>query len=123
MNEKFPVCGLTVKHITNKHKRLNEKYMYVAEMLGCSGFGWNSKKMCVEVDSKQVLEAIGVEACSGKDVEEDVTPGSTFAAATAGGLGLGGEDVDMEDLAAAESELLNTFSTSSASSSERNQGR
>ncbi|XLV01262.1 hypothetical protein S245_015599 [Arachis hypogaea] len=154
MNEKFSGCGLTVKHIRNKHKRLKEKYMYVAEMLGCSGFGWNSQKMCVEVDSKQVLEAwengrnvtlytpgkpfplferlgnifgkdraTGLEACSGKDAEEDVTPGSTFAAATAGGLGLDGEDVDMEDLAAAESELPNTYSTSFASSSERNQRR
>ncbi|QHO34335.1 hypothetical protein HN873_028929 [Arachis hypogaea] len=112
------------------------------------------KKMCIEVDSKQVLEAwgkgrnvtlytpgkpfplferlgnifgkdraIGVEACSDKDAEEDVTPGSTFAAATAGGLGLGSEDIDMEDLGAAKSELPNTFSTSFASSSERNQGR
>ncbi|XP_020987972.2 uncharacterized protein LOC127745615 [Arachis duranensis] len=128
--------------------------MFVAEMLGCSGFGWNSEKMCVEVDSKQVLEAwgkgrnvtlytpgkpfplferlggifgkdraTGLDACSGKDAEEDVTPGSTFAAATAGGLGLAGDDVDMEDLAAAESELPNTFSTSFASSSEKNQGR
>ncbi|RYQ83490.1 hypothetical protein S83_069863 [Arachis hypogaea] len=142
MNEKFPGCGLTVKHIRNKHKRLKEKYMYVAEMLGCSGFGWNSEKMCVEVDSKQVLEAwgkgrnvklytpgkpfplferlgnifgkdraTGVEACNGKDAEEDITPGSTFAAATAGGLGLGRDDIDMEDLGAAESELPNTFST------------
>ncbi|RYR38637.1 hypothetical protein Ahy_A09g043745 [Arachis hypogaea] len=25
MNEKFPGCGLTVKHIRNKHKRLKEK--------------------------------------------------------------------------------------------------
>ncbi|RYR78166.1 hypothetical protein Ahy_A01g002901 [Arachis hypogaea] len=154
MNEKFSGCGLTVKHIRNKHKRLKEKYMYVAEMLGCRGFGWNSEKMCVEVDSKQVLEAwgkgrnvtlytpskpfplfeclgnifgkdraTGVEACSGKDAEEDVTPGSIFAAATAGDLGLGGEDIDMEDIAATESELPNTFSTSFASSSEKNQGR
>ncbi|QHO49896.1 hypothetical protein HN51_001795 [Arachis hypogaea] len=153
MNEKFPGCGLTVKHIRNKHKRLKEKYMFVAEMLGCSGFGWNSEKMCVEVDSKQVLEAwgngrnvtlytlgkpfplferlrsifgkdraTGLDACSGKDAEEDVTPGSTFAVATAGGLGLGRDDVDMEDLAAGESELPNTFSTSFASSSEKNQG-
>ncbi|XP_020974157.1 uncharacterized protein LOC110270047 [Arachis ipaensis] len=152
MNEKFPRCGLTVKHIRNKHKRLKEKYMFVAEMLGCSGFGWNFEKMCVEVDSKQVLEAwgkgrnvtlytpgkpfslfehlesifckdraTGLDACSGKDAEEDVTPGSRFAAATAGGLGLGGDDVDMEDLATGESELPNTFSTSFASSSEKNQ--
>ncbi|QHN82641.1 Myb/SANT-like domain-containing protein [Arachis hypogaea] len=154
MNEKFLGCGLTVKHIRHKHKQLKEKYMYVTEMLGCSDFGWNSEKMCVEVDSKQVLEvwgkgrnvtlytpgkpfllferlgnifgkdrATGVEACSEKDAEEDVTPGSTFAAATTGGLGLGSEDVDMEDLAAAESELPSTFSTSFASSSEKNQGR
>ncbi|QHO12329.1 hypothetical protein S83_051496 [Arachis hypogaea] len=154
MNEKFPGCGLTMRHIKNKHKCLKEKYMFVAEMLGCSGFGWNSEKMCVEVDSKQVLEAwgkgcnvilytpgkpfplferlgsifgkdkaTGLDACIGKDDEEDVTPGSTFAAATTGGLGLGGDDVDMEDLAAAESELPNTFSTSFASSSEKNQGR
>ncbi|QHN96865.1 Myb/SANT-like domain-containing protein [Arachis hypogaea] len=154
MNEKFPGCGLTVKHIRNKHKRLKEKYMFVAEMLGCSGFEWNSEKMCVEVDSKQVLEAwekgrnvilytpgkpfplferlgsifgknraTGLDACSEKDAEEDVTPGSTFAAATSGGLGLGGNDIDMEDLAAAESELPNTFSTLFASSSEKNQGR
>ncbi|XLT69320.1 hypothetical protein HN873_025759 [Arachis hypogaea] len=154
MNEKFSGCGLTVKHIRNKHKRLKEKYMFVAEMLGCSGFGWNSEKMCVEVDSKQVLEAwgkgrnvtlytpgkpfplferlgnifgkdraTGLDACSGKDAEEDVTPGSTFAAATTDGFGLGGDNVDMEDLAAAESELPNTFSASFASSSEKNQGR
>ncbi|QHO10397.1 hypothetical protein S83_050030 [Arachis hypogaea] len=146
INEKFPGYGLTVKHIRNKHKRLKEKYMFVAEMLSCSGFGWNSEKMCVEVDSKQVLEAwengrnvtfytpgkpfplferlgsifgkdraTGLDACSGKDAEEDVTPGSTFAAATSGGLGLGGDDIDIEDLAAAESELPNTFSTSFAS--------
>ncbi|RYR77925.1 hypothetical protein Ahy_A01g002631 isoform B [Arachis hypogaea] len=136
MNETFPGCGLTVKHI-------KEKYI---------GFGWNSEKMCVEVDSKQVLEAwekgcnvtlytpgkpfplferlgnifgkdraTGLDACSGKDAEEDVTLGSTFAMATSGGLGLGRDDIDMEDLAAAESELPNTFSTSFASSSERNQ--
>ncbi|RYQ86205.1 hypothetical protein Ahy_B10g105892 [Arachis hypogaea] len=110
--------------------------------------------MCVEVDSKQVLEAwgkdrnvtlytpgkpfslferlgnifgkdraTGLDACSEKDAEEDVTPGSTFAAATFGGLGLGGDDIDIEDLAAAKSELPNTFSTSFASSSERNQVR
>ncbi|QHN83881.1 uncharacterized protein DS421_20g708600 [Arachis hypogaea] len=121
MNEKFSGCGLT---------------------------------MCVEVDSKQVLEAwgkdrnvtlytpgkpfslferlgnifgkdraTGLDACSEKDAEEDVTPGSTFAAATFGGLGLGGDDIDIEDLAAAKSELPNTFSTSFASSSERNQVR
>ncbi|RYR68423.1 hypothetical protein Ahy_A03g014930 [Arachis hypogaea] len=77
MNEKFPRCGLTVKYIRNKYKLLKEKYMFVAEMLGCSG---------------------------------------------SGGLGLGGDDVDMEDLAATESELPNTFSTSFASSSEKNQG-
>ncbi|RYQ98634.1 hypothetical protein Ahy_B07g086402 [Arachis hypogaea] len=127
MIEKFHECGLTVKHIRNKHKRLKEKYMYVDEVLGCSGFGWNSQKMCVEVDSKQVLEAwrksTGLEACSGKDAEEDVTSGSTFAAATAGGLGLDGEDVNREDLAAVESELSNIFSTTFASSSERNQRR
>ncbi|QHO49638.1 Myb/SANT-like domain-containing protein [Arachis hypogaea] len=118
MNETFPGCGLT---------------------------------MCVEVDSKQVLEAwekgcnvtlytpgkpfplferlgnifgkdraTGLDACSGKDAEEDVTLGSTFAMATSGGLGLGRDDIDMEDLAAAESELPNTFSTSFASS---NQGK
>ncbi|XLR28165.1 hypothetical protein S83_056065, partial [Arachis hypogaea] len=50
MNEKFSGCGLTVKHIRNKHKCLKEKYMFVAEMLSCSSFGWNSEKMCVEVD-------------------------------------------------------------------------
>ncbi|RYR79987.1 hypothetical protein S83_000126 [Arachis hypogaea] len=153
MNEKFPECGLTMKHIRNKHKRLKEKYMFVVEMLGCSSFGWNSEKMCVEVDNKQVLEAwkkdrnvtlytpskpfslferlgsifgndrtTSLYACSGKDAEEDVTPGSTFAAATAGGLGLGGDNIDMEDLAAVESKLSNTFSTSFSSSSEKNQG-
>ncbi|RYR42574.1 hypothetical protein Ahy_A08g039032 [Arachis hypogaea] len=67
--------------------------------------------------------ATGLDACSGKDAEEDVTPGSTFAAATTDGFGLGGDNVDMEDLAAAESELPNTFSASFASSSEKNQGR
>ncbi|QHO12016.1 Myb/SANT-like domain-containing protein [Arachis hypogaea] len=154
MNEKFPGCGLTVKYIRNKHKRLKEKYMFVAEMLGCSGFGWNSEKMRVEVDSKQVLEAwgkvvamlhytpgkpfplfeplrsifgkdraTGLDAYSGKDAEEDVILGSTFAVATSSGLGLGGDNVDMEDLAAAESELPNTFSTSFASSNDKNQGR
>ncbi|XLR69720.1 hypothetical protein S83_020392 [Arachis hypogaea] len=81
--------------------------MYVAEMLGCSGFRWNSRKMCVEVDSKPFPlfervenifgkdRAIGLEACGGKDAEDDVTSGSTFATATAGGLGLDEEDVDM----------------------------
>ncbi|QHO20504.1 Myb/SANT-like domain-containing protein [Arachis hypogaea] len=109
MNEKFSGCGLTVKYIRNKHKRLKEKYMFVAEMLSCSGFGWNFEKMCVEVDSKQVLEewgkgrnitlytpgkpfslferlgnifgkdkATGLDVCSRKDAEEDVTLGSTF---------------------------------------------
>ncbi|RYR54662.1 hypothetical protein Ahy_A06g029972 [Arachis hypogaea] len=39
--------------------------------------------------------AIGLEACGGKDAEDDVTSGSTFATATAGGLGLDEEDVDM----------------------------
>ncbi|RYR09238.1 hypothetical protein Ahy_B05g077406 [Arachis hypogaea] len=124
MNEKFPGCGLTVKYIRNKHKRLKEKYMFVAEMLGCSGFGWNSEKMRVEVDSKQVLEAwgkvvamlhytpgkpfplfeplrsifgkdraTGLDAYSGKDAEEDVILGSTFAVATSSGLGLGGDNL------------------------------
>ncbi|RYR31306.1 hypothetical protein Ahy_B01g056107 [Arachis hypogaea] len=92
MNEKFLGCGLTVKHIRNKRKRLKEKHMYVADMLGRSGFGWNSQKMCVEVGHNVMLytpgkpfllfehlgnifgkdKATGLEACSGKDAEEDV---------------------------------------------------
>ncbi|XLT68809.1 hypothetical protein HN873_025248, partial [Arachis hypogaea] len=54
--------------------------------------------------------------------EKMLKPGSTFATVTADGLGLGRDDVDMEDLAAAESELPNTFLTSFALSSEKNQG-
>ncbi|XP_015957572.1 uncharacterized protein LOC107481776 isoform X1 [Arachis duranensis] len=57
MLEAFPTCTITAKHCKNKHKRLKEKYQYASEMLACSGFGWNSKKQCVEVDSKDVLDA------------------------------------------------------------------
>ncbi|MED6221262.1 hypothetical protein PIB30_118112 [Stylosanthes scabra] len=53
----LPNCTLTAKHCKNKHKRLKEKYQYVSEMLACSGFGWNNEKQCVEVDSKDVLDA------------------------------------------------------------------
>ncbi|KAL4305206.1 hypothetical protein AHAS_Ahas16G0055100 [Arachis hypogaea] len=57
MLEAFPGCTLTAKHCKNKHKRLKEKYQYAADMLGCSGFGWNHEKQCVDVDSKDVLDA------------------------------------------------------------------
>ncbi|XP_015965614.1 uncharacterized protein LOC107489377 [Arachis duranensis] len=57
MLEAFPGCTLTAKHRKNKHKRLKEKYQYATDMLGCSGFGWNNEKQCVEVDSKDVLDA------------------------------------------------------------------
>ncbi|QHO31863.1 uncharacterized protein DS421_8g245150 [Arachis hypogaea] len=57
MLEAFPGCTLTAKHCKNKHKRLKEKYQYAADMLACSGFGWNNEKECVEVDSKDVLDA------------------------------------------------------------------
>ncbi|KAL4370700.1 hypothetical protein AHAS_Ahas06G0092000 [Arachis hypogaea] len=57
MLEAFPGCTLTAKHCKNKHKRLKEKYQYAADMLACSGFGWNHDKQCVEVDSKDVLDA------------------------------------------------------------------
>ncbi|XP_072061107.1 uncharacterized protein [Arachis hypogaea] len=57
MLEAFPGCTLTAKHCKNKHKQLKEKYQYAADMLGCSGFDWNHEKQCVEVDSKDVLDA------------------------------------------------------------------
>ncbi|KAL4327950.1 hypothetical protein AHAS_Ahas13G0151300 [Arachis hypogaea] len=57
MLEAFPGCTLTVKHCKNKHKRLKEKYQYAADMLGCTGFGWNHEKQYVEVDNKDVLDA------------------------------------------------------------------
>ncbi|XLR57133.1 hypothetical protein S83_007805 [Arachis hypogaea] len=104
MNEKFPRCGLTGRNVT---LYTLGKPFPLFERIG-------------RIFGKD--RATGLDACSGKDVGEDVTLGSTFAVATAGGLGLGGDDVDMEDLAATESELPNTFSTSFASSSEKNQG-
>ncbi|MED6135752.1 hypothetical protein PIB30_049500 [Stylosanthes scabra] len=104
MNEKFPGCGLTGRNVK---LYTPGKPFPLFERLG-------------KIFAKD--RATGLEACSGKDAEEDVAPGSTFAAATADGLGLGGKDVDMEDLPAAESEFPNTFSVSFASSSERNQG-
>ncbi|MED6210296.1 hypothetical protein PIB30_062779 [Stylosanthes scabra] len=36
---------------------MKEKYQYAADMLACSGFGWNDDKQCVEVDSMEVLSA------------------------------------------------------------------
>ncbi|RYR41853.1 hypothetical protein Ahy_A08g038280 [Arachis hypogaea] len=57
MLEAFPGCTLTAKHYKTKHKWLKEKYQYAAVMLGCSGFGWNQEKQCVEVDSKDILDA------------------------------------------------------------------
>ncbi|XLR09080.1 hypothetical protein S83_037018 [Arachis hypogaea] len=54
MLEAFPTCTVTAKHCKNKHKRLKEKYQYASEMLACSGFGWNSEKQCVNVDSRDV---------------------------------------------------------------------
>ncbi|KAL4276907.1 hypothetical protein HN873_071786 [Arachis hypogaea] len=57
MLEAFPTCTLTAKHSKNNHKRLKEKYQHASEMLACSGFGWNSEKQCVKVDSKDVLDA------------------------------------------------------------------
>ncbi|MED6211705.1 hypothetical protein PIB30_076296, partial [Stylosanthes scabra] len=44
MIERFPNCMLTAKHCKNKHKRMKEKYEYAADMLACSGFGWNEEK-------------------------------------------------------------------------------
>ncbi|RYR61931.1 hypothetical protein Ahy_A04g019200 [Arachis hypogaea] len=44
MLEGFPSCTLTTKHCKNKHKQLKEKYQYTADMLECSGFGWNHEK-------------------------------------------------------------------------------
>ncbi|KAL4326831.1 hypothetical protein AHAS_Ahas13G0039400 [Arachis hypogaea] len=44
MLEAFPSCTLIAKHCKNKHKRLKEKYQYAADILGCSGFGWNHEK-------------------------------------------------------------------------------
>nr|XP_029153360.1 uncharacterized protein LOC112790986 [Arachis hypogaea] len=57
MLEAFPTCTVTAKHCKNKHKRLKEKYQYASEMLACSGFGWNSEKQCIDVDSGDVLDA------------------------------------------------------------------
>ncbi|MED6184202.1 hypothetical protein PIB30_045161 [Stylosanthes scabra] len=56
MIERFPTCTVTTKHCKNKHKRMKEKYQYVADMLACSAFGWNAEKQCIDVDSKEVLE-------------------------------------------------------------------
>ncbi|MED6125509.1 hypothetical protein PIB30_069130 [Stylosanthes scabra] len=44
MIERFSNCTLTAKHCKNKHKRMKEKYQYAADMLVCSGFGWNEEK-------------------------------------------------------------------------------
>ncbi|KAL4343134.1 hypothetical protein AHAS_Ahas11G0048000 [Arachis hypogaea] len=51
----FPGC-LTMKYYKNKHKQLKEKYQYAADMLACSGFGWNHEKQCVETNSKYALD-------------------------------------------------------------------
>ncbi|MED6146902.1 hypothetical protein PIB30_039058 [Stylosanthes scabra] len=57
MIQTFSNCTLTAKHCRNKHKRMKEKYQYTVDMLACNGFGWNDEKQCVEVDSREVLEA------------------------------------------------------------------
>ncbi|MED6157330.1 hypothetical protein PIB30_022150 [Stylosanthes scabra] len=103
MNEKFPGCGLTGRNVT----------IYTP-----------SKPFPLFEQLEKLFDkdrATGLEACSGKDAEKDVAQGSTFVEAD--GLGLGGVDVDMEDIAAGQSEFSNTFSTSFASSRERNQAR
>ncbi|RYQ84869.1 hypothetical protein Ahy_B10g104365 [Arachis hypogaea] len=105
MKEKFSECGLTDHNVT---LYTPGKPFLLFECLG-------------NIFAKD--RSTGLKACSGKNDVEDVTPGSTIAAVIAGGLGLGGDDVDMEDLVAVESKLPNTFLTSFASSSERNQGR
>ncbi|QHO19019.1 uncharacterized protein DS421_11g325340 [Arachis hypogaea] len=129
MNEKFLGCvvlgGILKRYvlnwIVNKYWKLGERCDRHNVTLYTPGKPFPLFERLESIFGKD--RATGLDACSEKDAEEDVTPGSTFAAATAGGLGLGGDDVDMEDLAAAESELPNTFSTSFASSSEKNQGR
>ncbi|XLR61851.1 hypothetical protein S83_012523, partial [Arachis hypogaea] len=62
MNEKFPGCGITGRNVT---LYTPSKPFLLFERLG-------------SIFDKD--RATGLDACSGKDPEEDVTLGSTFAA-------------------------------------------
>ena len=48
---KLPHCGLKAEpHIDSRLKHWSEKYSAMAEMLGISGFGWDSEKKMLQVE-------------------------------------------------------------------------
>ncbi|KAJ4829292.1 hypothetical protein Tsubulata_000988 [Turnera subulata] len=56
LKERRPERDYTNENIRSKLKILRDKYMACHEMLDRSGFWWNDRKMCVEVDSSDVAE-------------------------------------------------------------------
>ncbi|KAJ4841561.1 hypothetical protein Tsubulata_034249 [Turnera subulata] len=56
LKARLPHRTYTNENIRSKLRILRDKYMACHEMLSKSGFGWNDRKMCVEVDSSDVAE-------------------------------------------------------------------
>ncbi|KAL3638032.1 hypothetical protein CASFOL_018480 [Castilleja foliolosa] len=49
--EKIPNCGLKAEpHIESRLKHWSEKYCAMAEMLGNSGFNWDSERKVLQVE-------------------------------------------------------------------------
>ncbi|KAJ4824668.1 hypothetical protein Tsubulata_043672 [Turnera subulata] len=53
---RIPNAKIGQKHAKNKMKRLKQKYSVAADMANYSGFGWDDARLCVVVDSQDILD-------------------------------------------------------------------
>ncbi|XP_057426310.1 uncharacterized protein LOC130719713 [Lotus japonicus] len=56
MRARMQGIDITSKHVVNKLKRWNAKYVAVFDMINTSGFGWDEARKCAIVDSPEVLQ-------------------------------------------------------------------